>query len=211
MTMLAKQFDQDLHTRVSVLERGLSQLGQGIILLSKLGHVLFMTNVASEMVRKNDGLSVKGGLLTGVLEQDDNRLQQMRQLALLDSAQEQNYESFYVHRNNQQKPYLLLMSKMDLSANLTAAAEEGVLIIIKDTHANAEYWQERLKSIFGLTKREADFVVLLTEGRNIKEISIVMSIAEDTARQYLKNCFKKMEVNKQHELVCLALDSLRKR
>ena len=207
MTMLAKQFDQDLHTRVSVLERGLSQLGQGIILLSKLGHVLFMTNVASEMVRKNDGLSVKGGLLTGVLEQDDNRLQQMRQLALLDSAQEQNYESFYVHRNNQQKPYLLLMSKMDLSANLTAAAEEGVLIIIKDTHANAEYWQERLKSIFGLTKREADFVVLLTEGRNIKEISIVMSIAEDTARQYLKNCFKKMEVNKQHELVCLALDS----
>lgn len=209
--MLAKQFDQDLHTRVSVLERGLSQLGQGIILLSKLGHVLFMTNVASEMVRKNDGLSVKGGLLTGVLEQDDNRLQQMRQLALLDSAQEQNYESFYVHRNNQQKPYLLLMSKMDLSANLTAAAEEGVLIIIKDTHANAEYWQERLKSIFGLTKREADFVVLLTEGRNIKEISIVMSIAEDTARQYLKNCFKKMEVNKQHELVCLALDSLRKR
>ncbi len=211
MTMLAKQFDQDLHTRVSVLERGLSQLGQGIILLSKLGHVLFMTNVASEMVRKNDGLSVKGGLLTGVLEQDDNRLQQMRQLALLDSAQEQNYKSFYVHRNNQQKPYLLLMSKMDLSANLTAAAEEGVLIIIKDTHANAEYWQERLKSIFGLTKREADFVVLLTEGRNIKEISIVMSIAEDTARQYLKNCFKKMEVNKQHELVCLALDSLRKR
>lgn len=209
--MLAKQFDQDLHTRVSVLERGLSQLGQGIILLSKLGHVLFMTNVANEMVRKNDGLSVKGGLLTGVLEQDDNRLQQMRQLALLDSAQEQNYESFYVHRNNQQKPYLLLMSKMDLSANLTAAAEEGVLIIIKDTHANAEYWQERLKSIFGLTKREADFVVLLTEGRNIKEISIVMSIAEDTARQYLKNCFKKMEVNKQHELVCLALDSLRKR
>ena len=104
MTMLAKQFDQDLHTRVSVLERGLSQLGQGIILLSKLGHVLFMTNVASEMVRKNDGLSVKGGLLTGVLEQDDNRLQQMRQLALLDSAQEQNSESFYVHRNNQQKP-----------------------------------------------------------------------------------------------------------
>jgi DNA-binding NarL/FixJ family response regulator len=52
---------------------------------------------------------------------------------------------------------------------------------------------------------------LLTEGRNIKEISTVMSIAEDTARQYLKNCFKKMEVNKQHELVCLALDSLRKR
>lgn len=204
------QFEHDLKRRVSVLEQGLSQLGQGIILLSRRGQVLFITDVADEMVRNHDGLIVKDGILTGVLEQDDGRLQQMREVALLASAQEQSYKSFYIHRNNQQKPYLLLISKMELDPSSTEI-DEGVLIIIKDTHANAEYWQERLKSIFGLTNREADFVVLLTEGRNIKEISTVMSIAEDTARQYLKNCFKKMEVNKQHELVCLALDSLRKR
>lgn len=204
------QFEHDLKRRVSVLEQGLSQLGQGIILLSRRGQVLFITDVADEMVRNHDGLIVKDGILTGVLEQDDGRLQQMREVALLASAQEQSYKSFYIHRNNQQKPYLLLISKMELGPSSTEI-DEGVLIIIKDTHANAEYWQERLKSIFGLTNREADFVVLLTEGRNIKEISTVMSIAEDTARQYLKNCFKKMEVNKQHELVCLALDSLRKR
>jgi DNA-binding CsgD family transcriptional regulator len=208
--MLPHQFEHDLKRRVSVLEQGLSQLGQGIILLSRRGQVLFITDVADEMVRKHDGLFIKDGILTGVIDQDDSRLQQMREVALLASAQEQNYKSFYIHRNNQQKPYLLLISKMELGPS-SAEIDEGVLIIIKDTHANAEYWQERLKSIFGLTNREADFVVLLTEGRNIKEISMVMSIAEDTARQYLKNCFKKMEVNKQHELVCLALDSLRKR
>lgn len=203
-------FDQDLQKRVSVLERGLSQLGQGIILLSKFGRVLFITDVANEMVQKNDGLVIKDGVLTGVLEQDNTRLLHMRELALQHSAQDQNYNSFYIHRNNQQKPYLLLISKMNLGTSLTDT-DEGVLIIIKDTHANNEYWQERLKNIFGLTNREADFVVLLTEGRNIKEISCVMDIAEDTARQYLKTSFKKMEVNKQHELVCLALDSLRKR
>jgi DNA-binding CsgD family transcriptional regulator len=208
--MQVHELDHDLKRRISVLEQGLSQLGQGIILLSKLGQVLFITDVADEMVRTNDGLEIKDGVLTGVLEQDDTRLQHMREVTLLASTQDQNYKSFYMHRNNQQKPYLLLISKMDLSANQDEF-DEGVLIIIKDTHANAEYWQERLKNIFGLTNREADFVVLLTEGRNIKEISTVMSIAEDTARQYLKNCFKKMEVNKQHELVCLALDSLRKR
>jgi len=204
------QLEHDLKRRVSVLEQGLSQLGQGIILLSRRGQVLFITDVADEMVRKNDGLIIKDGRLNGVLEQDNSRLQQMRENALLTSAQDQNYKSFYIHRNNRQKPYLLLISKMELGVTSTET-DEGVLIIIKDTHANAEYWQERLKSIFGLTKREADFVVLLTEGRDIKEISTVMNIAEDTARQYLKNCFKKMEVNKQHELVCLALDSLRKR
>jgi DNA-binding CsgD family transcriptional regulator len=204
------QFEHDLKRRVSVLEQGLSQLGQGIILLSKLGHVLFVTDVASEMLQQHDGLSVVDGLLVGVLPQDDERLQHMKMAALKESTQEQNYKSFYIHRSNQKKPYLLLISKMGL-VDAHEDSDEAILIIIKDTHANAAYWQVRLKRIFGLTKREADFVVLLTEGRNIKEIGMVMGIAEDTARQYLKNCFKKMEVNKQHELVCLALDSVRKR
>lgn len=203
------ELEHDLKKRVSVLEVALSQLGQGIILLSKQGQVLFQTDVASEIVQKGDGLTIKNGSLAGVLKADDERLQAMREEAALSSSEDQNYKSFYIHRSGQKKPYLLLMSKMDLDVNV--AESTGVLIIIKDTHANAAYWQERLKAAFGLTNREADFVALLTEGRNIKEISIVMGIAEDTARQYLKNCFKKMEVNKQHELVCLAMDSLRKR
>ncbi len=207
---LPNPFENDLQRRVCVLEQGLSQLGQGIILLSKLGHVLFVTDVANEMLQQHDGLTIVDGLLVGILPQDDERLQQMKMATLKESAQEQNYKSFYIHRSNQKKPYLLLISKMGLGG-VHEHSDEAILIIIKDTHANAAYWQGRLKRIFGLTKREADFVVLLTEGRNIKEIGVVMGIAEDTARQYLKNCFKKMEVNKQHELVCLALDSVRKR
>ena len=207
---LANQFEHDLKRRVSVLEQGLSQLGQGIILLSKLGHVLFVTDVAESMLQQHDGLTIMDGVLVGILPQDDERLQLMKTATLKESTQEQTYKSFYIHRSNQKKPYLLLISKMSLGSE-HEENDEAILIIIKDTHANAAYWQVRLRRIFRLTKREADFVVLLTEGRNIKEISIVMSIAEDTARQYLKNCFKKMEVNKQHELVCLALDSVRKR
>lgn len=206
--MKNNKFEHDLQKRVSVLEKALTQLGQGIILLSEQGQVLFVTEVANQMIQKGDGLSIENGILKGELTADNQRLQHMREQALA-SSESNHYKSFYIHRNTQEKPYLLLISKMNLGVDTSESS--GVLIIIKDTHANVEYWQERLKTVFGLTNREADFVVLLTEGRNIKEISDVMSIAEDTARQYLKNCFKKMEVNKQHELVCLAMDSLRKR
>ncbi len=207
--MKNNRFEHNLQKRVSVLERALSQLGQGIILLSEPGQVLFVTDVANQMIQKGDGLIIEDSMLKGLLVADDKRLQSMREQVVLTSPENNNYQSFYIHRNTQQKPYLLFISKINLGANINES--DGVLIIIKDTHANVEHWQERLKTVFGLTNREADFVVLLTEGRNIKEISDVMSIAEDTARQYLKNCFKKMEVNKQHELVCLAMDSLRKR
>ena len=199
-----------LELRISVLESALSQLGQGIVLLSKEGRVEFETSVASQLVQRNDGLFIQSGKLTCTLEPDNERFQRMRKLVLHESEVDASYKSFYIHRDNQKKPYLLLLSKLSLDVDHDKD-NEHVLVIIKDTHANTEYWQERLKDLFGLTNREADFVVLLTEGRDIREISGVMNIAEDTVRQYLKSCFKKMEVNKQHELVCLALDSVRKR
>ena len=174
------------------MKRGLSQLGQGIILLEKTG------------------LAVKEGCLIGVIDQDNDRLQKMHEIALQDANEDPNYLNFFVHRLSQHKPYLLMMSKIECCEN-SSGVGECVLIIVKDTHANSAFWQERLKNLFGLTNREAYFAVYLTEGRDIKEISLVIDIAEDTARQYLKNCFKKMNVNKQHELVCLVLDSLRKR
>ena len=109
---LANQFEHDLKRRVSVLEQGLSQLGQGIILLSKLGHVLFVTDVADSMLQQHDGLTIVEGVLVGILPQDDERLQYMKTATLKESTQEQSYKSFYIHRNNQKKPYLLLISKM---------------------------------------------------------------------------------------------------
>lgn len=199
-----------LQQRVDILESALSQLGQGITLLSKEGSVEFMTEVAVQMLQRKDGLVLEGDKLSGVLEADDKRLKRMYALVLESSELGAVYKSLYVHRINQKKPYLLLTSKMKLDTEMSNE-DQSLLIIIKDTDANTEHWQERLKNTFGLTNRESDFVVLLAEGRDIREISTVMSIAEDTARQYLKSCFKKMEVNKQHELVCLATDSLRKR
>ena len=45
-------FNEDLQARITILERGLSQLGQGIILLEKTGHIIFSTDLANEMLQK---------------------------------------------------------------------------------------------------------------------------------------------------------------
>lgn len=211
---------QHLDCRILVLEQALSQLGQGILLLSKLGDVLFTTDVAKKMIDQNDGLAVSNGKLVADLQQDNERLKSMLAAVAAESAEDKNYKNFYIHRKDSMRPYLLLISKMGIASKEGDCSEDkvnegnpedNILIVIKDIQANTSYWLERLKAKYGLTNREADFAVLLTEGRSIKEIGLVMDIVEDTARQYLKNCFKKMEVQKQHELVCLALDYSRKR
>ncbi len=215
------QLNQHLECRIEVLEQALSQLGQGILLLSKFGDVLFATNVAQKMIDQNDGLAVCEGKLVADLPQDSERLKSMLAGVAAESVQDKNYKNFYIHRKDSVRPYLLFISKMgmaskedsisEVNASQDKSSEDNILIVIKDIQANTSHWLDRLKAKYGLTNREADFAVLLTEGRSIKEIGMVMDIAEDTARQYLKNCFKKMEVQKQHELVCLALDYSRKR
>ncbi len=194
---------------VQVLEQALSHLGQGIILLSTSGEMLFMTDVAQDMIDKNDGLAIVESKLIALQAQDNQRLQSMLMNVVEDTSSE--YKYFYIHRKDSVRPYWLMVSKLVVLHGETAPNDESLLIVIKDVQANNSHWQERLKSTYKLTNREASFVVLLTEGRNIKEIGLVMGIAEDTTRQYLKNCFKKMDVNKQHELVCLALDCFRNR
>ena len=197
--------------RENALEQALIQLGQGIIMLSDLGEVMFMTNVAELMLKSNDGLAILDNKLIATNQQDNQRLKAILHETLTDELPANCYKSLYLHRTSQSRPFLLLVSKVKFEVETDKNADSGILIIIKDTHANNIYWLERLKQQYRLTNREADFAVLLTEGRSIKEISLVMEIAEETARQYLKNCFKKMDVQKQHELVCLALDYSRKR
>ena len=203
--------NQPASWREGVLEQALMHLGQGIILLANDGTVLFTSGVAMHMLDEKDGLVIVQSKLEAVNHQDNKRMQTIFVATLGHELQDKNYKNLYVHRNNQVRPYQLLISNVQLEADIGKTSNYGILIIIKDTHANNLHWLDRLKAKYLLTNREADFAVLLTEGRSIQEIGLVMSIAEDTARQYLKNCFKKMEVQKQHELVCLALDYSRKR
>jgi DNA-binding CsgD family transcriptional regulator len=192
------------HSRV--LEQALSHLGQGIVVLSSAAKVLFMTDIAKQMISQQDGLRLENNYLIAENQVDNERLQDMFKSVLTDTKKS-GYQHFYIHRQHIHRPYLIQISVI----HEPEQQETNILMVLKDTHANTLHWQARLRSQYQLTNREADFVVLMTEGRSVKEIGQVMDIVEDTARQYLKNCFRKMGVQKQHEMVCLALDCARKR
>ena len=114
-----------LDCRILVLEQALSQLGQGILLLSKLGDVLFTTEVAQKMIDQNDGLAVNNGLLVADLPQDNERLKSMLATVAAEHAEDKNYKNFYIHRKDSVRPYLLLMSKMGV-ANKENGSESKV-------------------------------------------------------------------------------------
>ncbi|MGB7814847.1 MAG: helix-turn-helix transcriptional regulator [Methylotenera sp.] len=196
--------------RIKMLEQGLAQLGQALLIVSGRGEVLFASETAEALLTSQCGLSIVNQKLVAELEPDNFRLQTAIQTAIDAHHSHENSIGIYVHRNQHPRPYYLAVSRLSKHGEERRDGH-NVLILIKDLSLNFERWAERLKVEFDLSPREIECVVLLTERRDVHEISEVMGICAETVRQYIKSVFKKMDIRKQHELVSLALEYRRNR
>ncbi|PPD56165.1 MAG: helix-turn-helix transcriptional regulator [Methylotenera sp.] len=207
---MTQQINHDNSWRIKMLEQGLAHLGQALVIVSSRAEVLFASHAAEILLKNQNGLAVINQQLTAELPPDNVRLQNAINTAIDAQHTQDNSISIYIHRNQHPRPYYLSISRMQKQADERRDGH-SVMILIKDLSLNYEFWTERLSAEFGLSRREVECVVLLTERRSAKEVSEVMNISTETVRQYIKNVFKKMDVQKQHELVSLALEYRRNR
>lgn len=202
---------EELHSwREKILEQGLAQLGQAMLIVSGRAEVLFASIAAEQLLTNQNGLKVVDNHLLAELPPDNVRLQKAIVSVISSKNLQQNTISLYIHRKQQPKPYHLSVSRMTRQINERRDGYSA-LILIKDLNLNYDHWSDRLKEEFHLSPREIECVVLLTERRDVLEIAEVMEVCVETVRQYVKNAFKKMDVQKQHELVSLALEYRRNR
>lgn len=196
--------------QAKLLQQGLEQLGQAMLIVSCRGDVVFSSKAAEAILASDRGLKLDGGKLVANLSADNQRLQQALLMATQDKLDAGNVFNLYVHRNDYVRPISLTISKMVKSE---AERRQGhhVLVLIKDLNLNQEFWADRLRVEYRLSPREMQCVSLLSEGRDLKDVAELMTIGIETVRQYIKNIYKKMGVHKQHELVSLALEYRRNR
>lgn len=196
--------------QAKLLQQGLEQLGQAMLIVSCRGDVVFSSKAAEAILASDRGLKLDGGKLVANLSADNQRLQQALLMATQDKLDAGNVFNLYVHRNDYVRPISLTISKM-LKSEAERRQGHHVLVLIKDLNLNQEFWADRLREEYRLSPREVQCVSLLSEGRDLKDVASLMAIGIETVRQYIKNIYKKMGVHKQHELVSLALEYRRNR
>ncbi len=64
-------------------------------------------------------------------------------------------------------------------------------------------FEEQVRSLFGLTAREASLAGSLASGRSLKETAEDIHVAYDTLRKHLENIFRKTATRQQSQLVAL--------
>ncbi|WP_052185023.1 helix-turn-helix domain-containing protein [Methylotenera sp. N17] len=196
--------------QAKLLEQGLEQLGQAMLIVSSRGEVVFSSKAAESILAADRGLKLKDSQLVADLAADNKRLQDAVDAAIKEQQGACNVFNVYVHRNDYVRPISLTISKMSKNDQERRHGHH-VLILIKDLNLNQEFWADRLKDEYRLSPREVQCVSLLSEGRDLKDVAELMGIGIETVRQYMKNIYKKMGVHKQHELVSLALEYRRNR
>jgi DNA-binding CsgD family transcriptional regulator len=199
----------DQKWQVRILEQGMAQLGQAMLIVSCRGVVVFSSKAAEKLINANVGLSVMGQQLVADLAPDNTRLQEAIESATQEDNQGNTF-GVYIHRMDGTRPLHLSISRMPKTDEERRYGHH-VLILIKDLNLNQTFWADRLKEEYKLSPREMQCVSLLSEGRDLKDVAEIMEIGMETVRQYMKNIYKKMGVHKQHELVSLALEYRRNR
>ena len=196
--------------QAQLIEQGVAQLAQAMLIVSSRGEVVFTSKAAGKMLLSDNGLHVINQHLVADSERDNLRLQTVIQNVIETEHGHQAAIAVYVHREQSLRPYQITISKIP---NIDQERRHGnhALVLIKDLGLNQGFWLDRLKEEYKLAPREVECTILLSEGKTAQDIAQVMGIGKETVRQYMKNIFKKMGVHKQHEVVSLALEYRRNR
>lgn len=203
---------QSKQVSLIILEQVLCQLGQAVILVNERAEILFASTAARGILAKKDGLALVGQQLGAVYQPDNIRLQETITFVVPNlSCITPRHKTLHVHRGLSARPYLLTVVQMPKLHGFEKHHGHVAMVILRDLQANYQGLMNRMKRNFELTPRETETAILLAEGRDCKEISALLNLSLQTVRQHLKSVFRKMNVNKQHELVCLTLELTRKR
>ena len=84
-----------------------------------------------------------------------------------------------------------------------AIAVEGVLITLLDPGSRLRQSDDLLRQLFDLTRREAQIMTLLGEGREVGQIALLLGITRETVRFHLKAILGKTGCHRQSEIVAI--------
>lgn len=97
---------------------------------------------------------------------------------------------------------------MEASPVTTYQGVRGLVRLLKDNEQFTIYDQFfNYNHDYGLTKREKEIILLITQGKTSKDIAQKLFISEHTARQHRKNILKKVGVSTTGDLVRLAFEN----
>ena len=187
------------NTRVTGMLEGLDASGTAAIILDRNGRATAVTPAAERIF--GAGLDIRDGHLWSANGDDAQVLG-----ALVHAARNPDAplarRRFLLRGQGRRRPVLLNVSRV-LGPALDALPGGRLLLVLSDLGAGESAGVTDLETLFGLTAAEAQVAAAIFDGAETADIARTRNVAETTVRKQIANIFRKLDVNRQVDLVRL--------
>ena len=178
------------------LERGLDQLGTGLILLDRAGVIVFANAAAHAVLDARRGLGVELGRLAADSPPANARLQ-----AAIGGARAGAPRQAVVLDGADGRPVIVRVLPAPPEGGWLA---EGVVVLLNDTSAPLAVAPQAMTAL-GLTPAESRLAAALVGGATVAAYAREAGLAPSTVRSMLRDVFAKTGTHRQAELALLAV------
>ena len=205
---------QFVRMRLALIESGvlattlgqiLENAGTGVIQLDRRGRIVAANDSARALLRSNEGLSDRDGVLRAAMPEDNDTLQNLLARALPRFGEQGASGSMMVRRPSL-LPRLVLHVKPVANREVDYRSRHvAALVLIVDPVERVRIDPGLVAAALGLTPTETEIAVLLAEGRTAPEIAEATDRGYSTVRTHLKHIYLKLGVSRQFEVAQLVL------
>ena len=177
----------------------------GVLHLDRRGRIMAVNDRARLILRHDDGLSDRDGVLRASLPDDQLRLERLLGVALPTSDATAVSGSMLLHRSSLLPPFVVHVKPVSVPQPNYGARHVAALLLIVEPGRPHLISPEWVATALGLTPAESRVAVWLAEGKSVQEMAEATGHTRDAIYWLLKQIYQKRHISRQVDLVRLVL------
>ena len=177
----------------------------GVLHLDRRGRIMAANDCARLILRHDDGLSDRDGVLRASLPDDQLRLERLLGVALPTSDATAVSGSMLLHRSSLLPPFVVHVKPVSVPQPNYGARHVAALLLIVEPGRPHRISPEWVATALGLTPAESRVAVWLAEGKSVQEMAEATGHTRDAIYWLLKQIYQKRHISRQADLVRLVL------
>ena len=206
------QLNRTREKALAAAKAALNMTSMAIMLLDRLGRIIFTNSAAEAMLAEGDGLRRVGQSIRAVKLSDSIRLQvaiehmiEVNGTGFLKAALDRHGAIFALERKSSAP---LMVSILPTEDSAEEPQDVAVIVYVVDPASEVSDLLRPVCKVYGLSPVETQLTCNLIAGHTLSEAAALMHIKDMTARSYLKQIFLKTDTHRQTTLVQLMLSSI---
>ena len=181
----------------------LDNTAAGVIQLDRRKRIVAANDRAVDMLRGQDGLFDRDGLLHAQGPDDDDRLQRLLGQALPPYPDPRAGGSLAVTRPAGRLPLVLHVVPLGPRENDVTPSPAVALVLMVDPDARLPVDPTLVAATLDPSPAQSRVAVLLAEGRSVRDIAVAIGRSENTVRWHIRRIFEKQGITRLAQVVDL--------